>query len=175
MIDAFGQIKLIDYGTVSVASLNENQETIVESVPQGTLNYIAPETLINMEADNKSDLFSLGVIGYQMLCGELPYKPMKRAEVTFKHFSQWQYRSIKQFRPELPIWLDLSLQQATQADPKDRYQALSEFDCDINKPNATAVEEYKAQPILQRNPVLFWQSISLLLTVALVASLIMNS
>ena len=174
MIDALGQIKLIDYGTVSVASLNENQDTIVESVPQGSLNYIAPETLLNLKADNKSDLFSLGVIGYQLLCGELPYKPMKRAEVNFKHYSQWQYRSIKQFRPELPIWLDLNLQQAVQANPKDRYQAFSEFDRDINKPNITAVEEYKTQPILQRNPVLFWQGISFILTAALILSLALN-
>ncbi|MCJ8318686.1 MAG: bifunctional protein-serine/threonine kinase/phosphatase [Colwellia sp.] len=174
MIDALGQIKLIDYGTVSVASLNENQDTILESVPQGSLNYIAPETLLNMKADNKSDLFSLGVIGYQMLCGELPYKPMKRAEVNFKHYSQWQYRSIKQFRPELPIWLDLSLQQAVQANPKDRYQAFSEFDRDINKPNITAVEEYKTQPILQRNPVLFWQGVSFILAVALILSLTLS-
>jgi len=174
MIDAHGQIKLIDYGTVSVASLNENQDTIIESVPQGSLNYIAPETLLNMEVDNKSDLFSLGVIAYQLLCGELPYKPMIRAEVTFKHYSQWQYRSIKQFRPELPLWLDLSLQQATMADPKDRYQAFSEFDRDINKPNITAVEEYKTQPILQRNPVLFWQGVSFILAVFLVLSLTLS-
>ena len=174
MIDAFGQIKLIDYGTVSVASLNENQDIIKESVPQGSLNYIAPETMLNMKTDNKSDLFSLGVICYQLLCGELPYKPMKRAEITFKNYQQWQYRSIKQFRPELPIWLDLSLQQATMADPKDRYQAFSEFNRDINKPNLTAVEEYKTQPLLQRNPVMFWQGVSLLLAVALVLTFIVH-
>jgi len=174
MIDAFGQIKLIDYGTVSVASLDENHETIAESVPPGSLNYIAPETLLNMEADNKSDLFSLGVICYQLLSGELPYKPMRRAEVTFKEYQQWQYRSIKQFRPELPVWLDLTLQQATMADPKDRYQAFSEFHSNINKPNITAVEEYKTQPLLQRNPVLFWQGVSFLLAIALTAALTLH-
>ena len=172
MIDAFGQIKLIDYGTVLVASLSENQDAIEETVPQGSLNYIAPETLLHLEATHKSDLFSLGVIAYQLLSGELPFKPMKRAEVTFKSYTQWRYRSIKQFRPDLPIWLDLSLQQATQADPKDRYRAFSEFNRDIDKPNITAVEEYKTQPILQRNPILFWQGVSFLLTIALIASLI---
>ena len=174
MIDALGQIKIIDYGTVSVASLDENQDTITETVPQGSLNYIAPETLLHMHADNQSDLFSLGVICYQMLCGELPYKPMERAEVTFSDYQQWQYRSIKQFRPELPIWLDLCLQKATHADPKMRYLAFSEFYTDLNKPNLNAVAEYKTQPLLKRNPVLFWQGISGLLFVALMASMLLQ-
>ncbi len=171
MIDSFDQIKLIDYGTVTVASLDENKNTLEETVPQGTLNYIAPETLLHMEANNQSDLFSLGVICYQMLCGELPYKPMKRAEVTFSSYPQWLYRSIKQFRPELPIWLDLALKKATKADPKMRYQAFSELFTDINKPNTSAIEEYKTQPLLQRDPIKFWQGVSLVLFIALMLSL----
>ena len=170
MIDQYGQIKLIDYGTVAVASLDENQDTLKETVPQGTLNYIAPETLLKMEASSQSDLFSLGVICYQMLTAELPYRPMERAEVNFEEYSEWHYRSIKQFRPELPIWLDLTLQQATYADPRLRYNAFSEFHSDLTKPNISAVEEYKKQPLIQRNPVKFWQGISFTLFIALIAS-----
>jgi protein phosphatase len=172
MIDQYGHIKLIDYGTVFVASLDENQETIKEEVPFGSLNYIAPETLLHMKADNQSDLFSLGVICYEMLSGELPYKPMQRAEVTIKGYYSMQYRSIKQFRPELPLWLDLSLQKATAADPKLRYKAFSEFFADLSNPKTNAVEEYKSQPLLKRNPILFWQSLSALLFVGLIAALL---
>jgi serine/threonine protein phosphatase PrpC/tRNA A-37 threonylcarbamoyl transferase component Bud32 len=172
MIDEYGQIKLIDYGTVFVASLDENQETIKAEVPQGSLNYIAPETLLHMQADNQSDLFSLGVICYEMLSGELPYKPMQRAQVTIKAYSDMQYRSIKQFRPELPLWLDLSLKKATAADPRLRYQAFSEFFTDLSKPSSSAVEAYKKQPLLARNPLLFWQSVSALLFISLVVSLL---
>lgn len=171
MIDQYGHIKLIDYGTVFVASLDENQENIEERVPHGSLNYIAPETLLHLKADHQSDLFSLGVICYEMLSGELPYKPMQRAEVNIKHYHDLHYRSIKQFRPELPLWLDLSLQKATAADPKARYLAFSEFFNEISKPNSNAVEEYKNQPLLQRNPVLFWQLTSALLFVGLVIAL----
>lgn len=172
MIDQYGHIKLIDYGTVFVASLDENQETIKEEVPFGSLNYIAPETLLHMKADNQSDLFSLGVICYEMLSGELPYKPMQRAEVTIKDYNSMQYRSIKQFRPELPLWLDLSLQKATEADPKLRYKAFSEFFADLSNPKTNAVEEYKSQPLLKRNPILFWQSLSAILFVGLIAALL---
>ncbi|MBA6390283.1 bifunctional protein-serine/threonine kinase/phosphatase [Colwellia sp. BRX10-3] len=172
MIDQYSHIKLIDYGTVFVASLDENQETIKAEVPFGSLNYIAPETLLHMKADNQSDLFSLGVICYEMLSGELPYKPMQRAEVTIKDYKDMQYRSIKQFRPELPLWLDLSLKTATEADPKLRYKAFSEFFSDLSNPRLNAVEEYKNQPLLQRNPILFWQSLSALLFIGLIVALI---
>lgn len=171
MIDQYGQIKLIDYGTVSVASLDENHETLKETVPQGTLNYIAPESLLKLETSHQSDIFSLGVICYEMLTGELPYKPMERAKVSFEEYSQWQYRSIKQFRPELPLWLDLSLGQATHADPRLRYKAFSELHSDLTKPNVSAVDEYKKQPLIHRNPVKFWQGISIILFIALIISL----
>ncbi|MGL1956782.1 MAG: bifunctional protein-serine/threonine kinase/phosphatase [Colwellia sp.] len=171
MIDKYEQIKLIDYGTVSVASLDENQNTLKGSVPQGSLNYIAPETLLTMKTNYLSDLFSLGVIGYELLTGELPYKPMTRAEVNFNDYKQWHYRNIKQCRDELPVWLDLTLQQATSANPKNRYQAFSEFYSDLNKPNTSVIEEYKNQPLLQRNPVLFWQGVSSVLFITLLAVL----
>lgn len=170
MIDKYGQIKLIDYGTVLVASLEEDCNLIKETVPQGTLNYIAPETLLFMKADNMSDLFSLGVICYEMLSGELPFKPMKTATVTQTGYHDWQYRSIKQFRPDLPFWLDLSLQQATSADPKLRYKAFSEFETDLTKPSLNAIEEYQRQPILQRDPIKFWQGVSVILFILLLIS-----
>ncbi|WP_206485522.1 bifunctional protein-serine/threonine kinase/phosphatase [Thalassotalea sp. G2M2-11] len=171
MIDRFGCIKLIDYGTARIASLEESADHIEEAIPQGSLNYIAPETLLLMESSNISDLFSLGVICYQMLCGELPFKPMQRAQVTQSSYDDWQYRSIRQFRSDLPFWLDLALQQCTHPDPKQRYQAFSEFHQDLTKPNIDAVAHYKNQPILARNPVKFWQSTSAILLLLLLISL----
>lgn len=176
MIDANGQLKLIDYGTVWVAALAEKQDTLIETVPQGSLDYIAPETLISLKATYQSDLFSLGAICYLLLCGQLPFKPlsyknMQQAEQQHD-FSLWQYRSIKQFRPELPLWLDLMLAHATAPDVINRYNTYSEFLTDLTTPNIAAVEAYQQQPLLQRDPVKFWQAISFLLAIALVAALL---
>jgi len=171
MIDQYGQVKLIDYGTAFIAALNEQQQSLAETVPQGSLNYIAPETLLELKANYQSDLFSLAVICYEMLSGKTPYKPMKRAEVTFSHYHQWHYRSLKQFRPDLPVWLDLSLQQATKADPKSRYDAYSAFIADLRNPNITALESYQKQPLIERDPVKFWQITSIVLAVSLLFSL----
>ncbi|MBL4764809.1 MAG: protein kinase, partial [Colwellia sp.] len=172
MISHDGQIKLIDYGAVFVASLDENQETLVENVPQGSVNYIAPETLLTMQANHLSDLFSLGVICYEMLTGELPYKPNVRAKNNYTHYQQWHYRSIKQHRSDLPLWLDLTLQQATKANPNLRSQAFSEFYANLNKPNIEAIDEYKNLPLIQRNPIRFWQGVSSVLLICLMLSLI---
>jgi serine/threonine protein kinase len=177
MIDVYGKVFLIDYGTALIASLEENNDKVSEAVPQGTLNYIAPETLLTLAADHKSDLFSVGVITYEMLCGELPYKPMKISEfnkrsynhhsdknklkaLQLKEWQQWQYRSIRHCRTDLPLWLDMVLSKATQADPTLRFQALSEFKADLVQPKSSALAEYKSQPLLQRNPVLFWQGVA---------------
>ncbi len=177
MIDTYGKVFLIDYGTALIASLAENDSVLTESVPQGTLNYIAPETLLSLHADQQSDLFSLGVIIYEMLCAQLPYKPMSISAINAHNFqvnnnkkspcdyTQWQYRSIRQFRTDLPFWLDMVLSKATQADPKLRMQAFSELKADLSKPTDSALDEYKSQPILQRNPVLFWQGVALVFAV----------
>ena len=172
MIDQHGQIKLIDYGAVFVASLDEDQETLLEKVPQGSVNYIAPETLLTMQVNHLSDLFSLGVICYEMLTGELPYKPNATANNNQTSYQQWHYRSIKQHRSDLPLWLDLTLQQATQANPKLRSQAFSEFYANLSKPNIEAIDEYKNLPLIQRNPVRFWQGVSSILLICLMLSLI---
>lgn len=174
MIDSYGKVFLIDYGTALIASLDENNDSLSQSVPQGTLNYIAPETLLTLHADHQSDLFSLGVITYEMLCGELPYKPMNLSEFhqhnhtsfskqkRMKEYEQWQYRSIRNNRADLPFWLDMVLAKATAADPAMRFQAFSEFKADLTQPKTTALEEYKNQPLLQRNPVLFWKGTSVI-------------
>jgi serine/threonine protein kinase len=124
-----------------------------------------------MQSNHLSDLFSLAVICYEMLTGELPYKPNVTAKNNLTHYQQWHYRSIKHNRSDLPLWLDVTLQQATQANPDLRSQAFSEFYANLSKPSIEAIDEYKSLPLIQRNPIKFWQGISLVLFVCLMLSL----
>ncbi|TQV84883.1 bifunctional protein-serine/threonine kinase/phosphatase [Aliikangiella coralliicola] len=176
MIDLNGQVKLIDYGTASVAALAENMNNINEDYPLGTVNYIAPETLINLSSSYQSDLFSLGVIAYEMLTGRFPYptKTSVRYHVNNKSRSiqKWHYRSALDFRNDLPFWLDLALRKAVESDPEIRYQAYSEFITDISTPNEQAEIEYAHRPLIEREPVKFWQTVSILLALLLIISLI---
>jgi protein phosphatase len=133
-------------------------------VPQGAIDYTSPEYIQYGSALQISDLYSIGVIVYEMLCGELPYKARG---VGDKHYA-WLYRSIRIRRPDIPLWVDLALEKSVDPKPVKRQQALSEFLHDMCFPNESLVRQHKLEPLLERNPVLVWQSISALLLLALV-------
>ncbi len=162
MIDQKGQVKLIDYGTASVAAIEEQINRLVETHPLGTVNYIAPETIINLSSDFRSDLFSLGVLTYEMLTGKLPYPESKRQNHNNnqKSYAKWQYQSALDFRSDIPFWLDLALRKSVEADPKLRYNLYSEFITDISKPNFSTEDEFNNRPFIERDPLKFWKSVS---------------
>ncbi len=160
LIDKDGIAKLIDFGTVQVSGLQEIHSPLSEECPVGSLNYIAPEYLMNQPGAFRSDIFSLGVIAYEMLCGQLPYKPPLYRNQIPTHYSHWQYRPISQVRKDIPVWLDLTLKKAAAPAPQNRYPALSEFIQDLSTPNQQMIYEYQQPPLLERNPVLFWKLLS---------------
>lgn len=170
LIDAQGQIKLIDFGTVHVAGLSEAAQ-MHEDYPVGSVNYIAPEYLLGYESNYRSDLFSLGVITYEMLAGQLPFKERSN---TFRPSSlqDWRYRSIRERRPDIPVWVDLCLEKATAADGRKRYQVLSEYLTDLSKPNPAMLRLAKSGPLLERNPILFWQLLSAALAAVILLQLV---
>lgn len=157
MINHLGEVKLIDFGTVLVKSLAETNQVLADDIPLGSVNYIAPEYLLTNEADQRSDLFSVAVVCYEMLTGELPFKPFAFKEYRPKDLSEWKYIPLQQCRPDLPIWLDLTIQRALAPSKTNRYQAFSEWLTDLQKPNISMLKEHKQKPLLERNPILFWK------------------
>ncbi len=180
MIDHQGQIKLIDYGTASIAALDEQVNLLKETHPLGTVNYIAPETLINLTSTHKSDLFSLGVMTYEMLTGHLPYTKLSsqsykvgvKNESDKKPYEQYQYLPALEFRSDLPFWVDLALRRAVEANPDDRYDLYSEFMTDISRPNQRAESSFESQPFIERDPVKFWKVVSAILALTVLVLLI---
>ncbi|MDX2349295.1 MAG: bifunctional protein-serine/threonine kinase/phosphatase [Porticoccus sp.] len=168
IIDENEQIKLIDFGTVQVSGLNEITSPLHEECPVGSVDYIAPEYLMNQKGTYRSDLFSLGVIVYEMSTGKLPFKLSNTHRQTPKNFGAWQYRSAQEYRSDLPLWLDLSLEKATSPSPTKRYSALSEFYTDLCTPNQIMVNKREHAPLLERDPVRLWKIISALLLVIVV-------
>jgi serine/threonine protein phosphatase PrpC len=168
IIDQNEQIKLIDFGTVQVGGLNEISSLLSEECPVGSVDYIAPEYLMGQRGTYRSDLFSLGVIVYEMLTGKPPFNLSNTHRRTPKHFGEWQYHSAQEYRPDLPLWLDLSLEKATNPNPTGRYSALSEFYTDLCTPNQTMVNKREHSPLLERDPVRLWKMISALLLIIVV-------
>ena len=128
------------------------------------MNYIAPEFLIQNHSDFRTDMFSLGVIVYEMLSGALPYKPFKYKDYIPESANEFHYQSIKQYRPDLPAWIDICLRKATQPEQQKRFNALSEFEAALDNPKDIVATE-KRPPLIERNPVLLWQWVSAILLV----------
>ncbi|WP_261875596.1 bifunctional protein-serine/threonine kinase/phosphatase [Vibrio rarus] len=156
------EVKLIDFGAVKALGLEEIVTSNQSCEPLGAVNYIAPESIDTGEASTLSDLFSVAVIGYEMLCGELPYKPISAQVAQSTRHHKWHYRPLQQFRGDMPAWLDLVFRKATQTNPSVRYQALGDFLLDLATPNPQLVKKAKQSPLLKRDPVLFWKSLAII-------------
>lgn len=157
IIDKFGQIKVIDFGTVSVEGLEEINNPISETCPVGSVDYIAPEYLMGQKGNFQADLYSIGVIFYEMLAGKLPFKIGDLRNKIPNNYQYWQYQSLTVNRSDIPPWLDLSLKKACSPDPMYRYLAFSEFLADIAKPNPNLMKQHSAQPFIKREPLQFWK------------------
>jgi serine/threonine protein phosphatase PrpC len=170
MISREGTVKIIDYGSAQVAGVAEAEPWRDTNDILGTFQYTAPEYFLGESGTEASDIFSLGVIAYQLLTGCLPYG----AEVarTHKRSQQAKLRfiSLRSLRPEVPVWLEGAIRKTVHPEPARRYQAVSEFLHDLSHPNPDFLLQ-RPVPLAERNPVLFWQLLSLALAL-LVLSLL---
>jgi serine/threonine protein phosphatase PrpC len=171
MIDATGTAKIIDFGSTRVAGIAENVSPLAQGELLGTVQYMAPEYFLGEGGDARSDLFSLGVIAYQMLSGRLPYGAEVSRARTRAAQRQLKYQSVLAEDREIPAWIDEVLRRAVHVDPAKRYAELSEFVYDLRHPNPHYLSRTRA-PLLERNPVAFWRGVSLILAIILVIILV---
>jgi len=163
IITTENQIKLIDFGTVLVGGVAEITSLLDEECPVGSVDYVAPEYLLGQQCSVRSDLFSLGVMVYEMLTGNQPFAMSHVARRLPTSYNEWDYQSAIQQRKDLPVWVDLCLQKATNPNPNYRYAVLSEFMTDLCTPNTQMLAKQESAPLLERDPVKFWQLISVIL------------
>ncbi len=173
MIDKTGTAKIIDFGSVSVAGISETAGAEEANPVPGTFQYTAPEYFLGEGGTPASDLYSLGVITYQMLTGRLPYGAAMARARTRGQQRAVAYLSALDGERELPAWIDGALRKAVHADPAKRYEDLFEFLADLRKPSDAFLRAAKA-PLIERNPLLFWKGLSALLAAALLASLLVR-
>ena len=166
MIDASGTVKIIDFGSTRVAGLTETAMRLERAEMPGTAQYAAPEYFLGEPGTPRSDLYSLGVIAYQMLTGRLPYGAQVAKATTRAAQRRLQYHSVLDDLREIPAWVDETLRRAVHPEPQKRYQELSEFLYDLHYPNKAYLHRGHT-PLVERNPVLFWKGVSLALALAL--------
>jgi serine/threonine protein phosphatase PrpC len=163
MIDETGTLRIIDFGSTQVAGLVEGMAG--EDQPMlGTEQYAAPEYFLGDAGTSRSDIYSLGVIAYQMVSGRLPYGAQVSRSRTPAAQRRLEYRPLRDDRREIPEWVDGAIRKAVHPDPDKRYAELSEFVHDLHHPNPDFLRT-RRPPLLERNPVAFWKGVSLMLAI----------
>ena len=161
MIDRYGTVKIIDFGSTKIAGIEEIATPLDQQNILGTRNYSAPEYLQGYSGNNVSDIYSLGVITYEMLTGHLPYGDR---EMTPRRLRRVRYIPARLHNPDVPLWVDKTVQKAVSLARNRRYGALSEFMHDLTSPNPAFLRE-ETESLLERKPLLVWKGIALLLLV----------
>ena len=170
LVDAQGTAHIIDFGSTRVAGVADTFPAGDASPMLGTAQYAAPEYFLGCPGTAVSDIYSLGVIAYQMLTGRLPYGAQVAKTRTRAAQRNLQYDSALDEHRAIPAWVDGVLAKAVHPDPQARYQELSEFTYALRHPHAS-IDQHARQPLLQRNPLAFWKSLCLVLALAVVALL----
>lgn len=171
MIDKTGTVKIIDFGSTRVAGLMEIATPVERNHLLGTAQYTAPEYFLGESGTKRSDIFSLGVVAYQMLTGRLPYGTQVAKSRTRAAQRKLRYDSVLDEHREVPAWVDGALRKAVHPNPAERYEELSEFVYDLRHPNSTFLGR-KQPPLLERNPAVFWRSVSFIFAVIIILLLV---
>ena len=138
LIDAEGRAKLTDFGISR--QLEQDGMTATGRV-LGTTDYVAPEQAMGHPVDPRSDVYSLGVVLYEMLVGQVPFHADSQVGVAMKHVNE-DLPDVQQRRPELSAAAAMAVERATAKDPARRYQEVGEMIDDLS--TALEVEAARA-------------------------------
>lgn len=162
LMDEEGNVKVTDFGIAT--SLAATSYTKTNSVI-GTVHYLSPEQARGGIATKKSDIYSLGIVLYELLTGELPFSGESAVSIALKHL-QAETPSVREFDASIPQSLENVILKATAKNPAHRYASVEEMEADLetclsmarrNEPKfvpPTDNDETKAIPIIkERLPI----------------------
>lgn len=135
MLTPAGMVKVMDFGLARVATGVTLTQT---GVFMGTPRYVSPEVVTGEQVDHRGDLYSLGIVLYEMLTGDIPFSTESTWALLQAHV-QAIPPPVRKARPEVPEWLDAVLAKALAKDPAERFQSAAEFRAAIQAGRAEAL------------------------------------
>jgi eukaryotic-like serine/threonine-protein kinase len=126
IVDPEGVVKVTDFGIARAGASQMTEEGAII----GTAQYLSPEQARGAPVDQTSDLYSTGVVLYELLTARVPFSGESPVEIAMKHIGETP-RSPSDLRPEVPEDLDLVVLRALSKEPKERYQSASAMDSDL--------------------------------------------
>ena len=129
MLVSDGTIKVTDFG---IARFSRSETRTMNGEAIGSVHYISPEQVKGSVTDAKTDIYSVGVVLYEMLTGKLPFESENTAQLIFMQIQKDPVMP-RQINPDIPVGLEQIIIRAMQKSQNDRYQSASEMLMDIDK------------------------------------------
>ncbi|MBQ9119115.1 MAG: Stk1 family PASTA domain-containing Ser/Thr kinase [Lachnospiraceae bacterium] len=127
IISRAGKVKVTDFGIAKAATSNTISQNAV-----GSVHYLSPEQARGGYSDEKSDIYSLGVTLYEMLCGQVPFAGDNSVSVALSHIND-EATPICDIRPDVPYSIEKIVQKCMQKKPERRYLTVSELIMDLKR------------------------------------------
>lgn len=126
LVSQFGDLKIADFGiAVTVTEQNSTSATHNQAV-MGSSHYLAPESAIGAIPDYRVDIYALGIVFFELLCGSVPFNGKTAAEIAIKHM-QDPLPNIQAYNPTVTQGVENVVIKATAKSPDERYQTAQEF------------------------------------------------
>jgi len=133
LVDSEGRVKVTDFGIARAEQAGASAQQMTEAGSIiGTAQYLSPEQARGTRVDATSDLYSLGIVLYELLTGTVPFSGETPVEIAMKHLSAIP-DPPSELRHDVPHALDMVVLRALAKDPRDRYQSAEEMDADLER------------------------------------------
>jgi serine/threonine-protein kinase len=172
MIDKEGNARIMDFG---IACFHEAQGVAGSGATTGTPEYMSPEQAELKEIDKRSDIYSLGVILYEMLSGCVPFEGATPLSVAMKHKAE-KPKDIRELRPRISPEAAVLISRCMEKDPGKRYQTTEELIADLMKiekgaPAGEKEPSPKKEAAAAKQPAVTFKARKLVIPVATVLAL----